>query len=95
MYLVLLDDKRTHTNVKVGGRNRLKVGFTTWPYSMTSSRSIGLTVSPSAVQIIQLVELSGGDDANMFDDEDGFEADASAAAFSDTSTATDEDQLDF
>lgn len=95
MKVALFDAKRTPTTVKVGGGSTLKVAFTAWPYAMASSRSIGLTLRPSAVQILQLVELSGGDDANMFDDEDGFEADTSAAAFSDTSTSTDEDQLDF
>ena len=95
MKVALFDAKRTPTTVKVGGGSTLKVAFTAWPYAMASSRSIGLTLRPSAVQILQLVELNGGDDANMFDDEDGFEADTSASAFSDTSTTTNEDELDF
>ncbi len=97
MKVALFDAKRTPTTVNVGGGSTLKVAFTAWPYAMASSRSIGLTLRPSAVQILQLVERGGGDDANMFDDEDGFEADTSASAFSDTSTptTTDEDELDF
>lgn len=100
MKVALFDAKRTPTTVNVGGGSTLKVAFTAWPYTMASSRSIGLTLRPSAVQILQLVELSGGDDANMFDDEDGFEVDTGASAFVDEvratmNTSTDEDELDF
>ena len=39
---------------------------------MNSTKTVGLSLKPTAVQIINLVSVGGGTAASMFNDEDGF-----------------------
>jgi hypothetical protein len=71
MKVALFDASRTPTQAAVGGGSELKVAATVWPYVMPATKSVGLSLRPSAVQILSLVSLSSGV-ANVFDVEDGF-----------------------
>ena len=71
MKVALFDASRTPTNVNVGGGSKIKIAATVFPYAMNTTKSVGLALRPSAVQILSLV--SGKSNVvSMFDDEDGF-----------------------
>jgi len=80
MKVALFDASRTPTQAQVGGGSELKIAATIWPYVMPATKSVGLSLRPSAVQIISLVSLSSGA-SNLFEVEDGF---------TDTGTVTEE-----
>lgn len=80
MKVALFDASRTPTQAQVGGGSELKVAATVWPYVMPATKTVGLSLRPSAVQILSLVSLSSGA-SNLFEVEDGF---------TDTGTVTDE-----
>ena len=80
--VALFDASRTPTTVNVGGGSVIKVAASVWPYAMPTSKTVGLSLRPSAVQIIELKEFGGGSSAaSMFDKEDGFTANEAAEAF--------------
>ena len=71
MKVALVDASRTPTTVNVGGGSEIKIAATVFPYAMSTTKSVGLSLRPSAVQILSLV--SGTSNVvSMFDDEDGF-----------------------
>lgn len=73
MKVGLFDAKRNPTKVDVGGGSEIKIAATAWPYVMQSTKTVGLSLKPSAVQVISLVEVgSGSKAASMFDEEQGF-----------------------
>ncbi len=80
MKVALFDASRTPTQAQVGGGSELKIAATVWPYVMPATKSVGLSLRPSAVQILSLVSLSSGA-SNLFQVEDGF---------TDTGTVVDE-----
>lgn len=80
MKVALFDASRTPTQAQVGGGSELKVAATVWPYVMPATKTVGLSLRPSAVQILSLVSLSSGA-SNLFEVEDGF---------TDTGTVTEE-----
>jgi len=71
MKVALFDASRTPTQAQVGGGSELKIAATVWPYVMPATKSVGLSLRPSAVQILSLVSLSTGA-SNLFEVEDGF-----------------------
>ena len=64
--------------VAVGNGSVVKVAYEPIPYVMASTKQVGVSLRMKAVQIIDLVEFGGGA-ASIFDEEDGFEAEESAA----------------
>ena len=85
MKVALVDASRTPTTVNVGGGSEIKIAATVFPYAMSTTKSIGLSLRPSAVQILSLVS-NQSNVVSMFDDEEGFTAETSPAA-NDNSTA--------
>ena len=78
MKVALVDASRTPTTVNVGGGSEIKVAATVFPYAMNTTKKIGLSLRPSAVQILSLT--SGKSNvASMFDEEDGFKAELTPA----------------
>jgi hypothetical protein len=86
--VALLDASRTPTDVLVGGGSEIKIAATVYPYAMNSTKTIGLSLRPYAVQILQLVKVGAGSAADVFDDEDGFIDDHTATQV--VSSATEE-----
>ena len=79
MKVALVDASRTPTTVNVGGGSEIKIAATVFPYAMKTTKSVGLSLRPSAVQILSLV--SGQSNVvSMFDDEDGFKTEDAPAA---------------
>ena len=79
MKVALVDASRTPTTVNVGGGSEIKIAATVFPYAMKTTKSVGLSLRPSAVQILSLV--SGQSHVvSMFDDEDGFKTEDAPAA---------------
>jgi len=78
MKIALLDATRTPTQVLVGGGSQIKIAATVAPYVMNTTKSVGLSLRPYAVQILELVKVSAGSAADVFNDEDGFIDDHSA-----------------
>lgn len=78
MKVALVDASRTPTSVNVGGGSEIKIAATVFPYAMSSNKNIGVSLRPSAVQILSLA--SGSNVVSLFDDEEGFKAEAAPAA---------------
>lgn len=82
------------SDIKIGGGSKMKVSFEIVPF-YTSLVGAGLSLRLKAVQLIDLVEYSGGDgSAYGFGKEDGYEAEASTAEESSFET-TAQEQEDF
>ena len=87
--ITVVDAKRKPVrDVEVGNGSTVKVAFTPMANHVAAQKKIFVTNYISAVQIIELQEYNGA--ADMFDDEDGFEADDVP-----TSTFSDEDDAPF
>jgi hypothetical protein len=78
MKVALVDASRTPTSVNVGGGSEIKIAATVFPYAMSSNKNIGVSLRPSAVQILSLA--SGSNVVSLFDDEEGFKAEAAPVA---------------
>jgi hypothetical protein len=78
MKVDLVDASRTPTSVNVGGGSEIKIAATVFPYAMSSNKNIGVSLRPSAVQILSLA--SGSNVVSLFDDEEGFKAEAAPVA---------------
>ena len=76
--IAMLDASRTPTDVLVGGGSEIKIAATVYPYAMNTTKTVGLSLRPYAVQILKLVKVGGGAAADVFEDEDGFIDDHSA-----------------
>lgn len=63
------------TNPKIGRGSTLKVSFTPVPFVMHATKNVGMTTWFEAVQVINLVEWTGGGDAASygFGEEEGYE----------------------
>ena len=79
MKIALYDAQRTPTDVIVGGGSEIKVAATLWPYVLPTTKSVGVSLRPSAVQILSLVSVGGSKMADLFADEDGFVANSNSA----------------
>lgn len=74
MKVALFDSQRKPTTVQIGGGSVLRIAGAAIGYAMPSTKMVGLSLRPSAVQIIQL--SSGGNaSADAFAIEEGFVAD--------------------
>jgi hypothetical protein len=80
MNVALFDAKRNPTTVQVGGGSEIKIAATVWPYVMQSSKTVGLSLKPTAVQIIKLSSVGSAHASSMFQNEEGFTAEASPSA---------------
>jgi len=80
MKVALFDANRTPTDVLIGGGSEIKVAATMWPYVLPTTKSVGVSLRPSAVQILSLVSVGGSKTAELFDYEDGFVASNTNAA---------------
>lgn len=72
MKVALFDAQRTPTDVLIGGGSEIKVAATMWPYVLQTTKSVGVSLRPSAVQVLSLVSVGDSKTANLFDSEDGF-----------------------
>ena len=93
MKIALYDAQRTPTDAMIGGGSEIKVAATMWPYVLPTTKSVGVSLRPSAVQILSLVSVGGNKMASLFDEEEGFVASSSNAAPSDDEE--DSDAADF
>lgn len=80
MKVALFDAQRTPTDVLIGGGSEIKVAATMWPYVLPTTKSVGVSLRPSAVQVLSLVSVGGSKTADLFDSEDGFVASNTNAA---------------
>ena len=83
MKIALYDAQRTPTDAMIGGGSEIKVAATLWPYVLPTTKSVGVSLRPSAVQILSLVSVGGNKMANLFENEEGFVASNDNAAPSD------------
>ena len=95
MKIALYDAQRTPTDVIVGGGSEIKVAATLWPYVLPTTKSVGVSLRPSAVQILSLVSVGGSKMADLFADEDGFVANSNSAPASVNDEEEDIDAADF
>lgn len=65
----------------VGNGSTIRVASYVYPYYMASTKQVGLSMLWSKMQIIDLVEYSGGKGGDDFDTEDGFAASSSDESF--------------
>lgn len=74
----IFDAKKNPIKPKVGRGSKVRVNFEACPFVMDATSKMGISARLKAVQIIDLVEYSGGGaDAFGFGVEDGFESDGS------------------
>lgn len=76
MKVALVDASRTPTTANIGGGSEIKIAATAAPYVMTTTKTVGMTLRPNAVQILRLAQ--GNNVVSLFDDEDGFITDETA-----------------
>lgn len=100
--VALYDSNKTPTDVVVNGGSTIKVAASTFCYNMPSSKMVGISLRPTAVQIIELSQGAGGVEAlAMFDKEDGFVGNGvynggiSATAFDSSEAVAVSDDADF
>ena len=79
MKVALVDASRAPTSVNVGGGSEIKIAATVFPYAMSTTKSIGLSLRPSAVQILSLVS-NQSNVVSLFEDEDGFKTEETPSA---------------
>lgn len=87
------------SSVAVGNGSVIKVAVEPFPYVMQSTKQVGVSLRLKGVQVIDLVEY-GAPAASMFDEEDGYVAEAVAKddmadSFDDSDTVDADDQGDF
>lgn len=89
--IAIVDSKRAPTDAVISGGSVIKISATVLPYAMPTSKTVGVSLRPAAVQIIELASGGGAAAAaSAFDIEDGYTGSAASVAFSD-----DEDGDDF
>ncbi len=86
------------SNIAVGNGSVIKVAVEPFPYVMQSTKQVGVSLRLKGVQVIELVEY--GAPSSMFDEEDGFVAEAVAKddmadSFDDGVSVDADDQGDF
>ena len=92
MKVALFDAKRRPTQAEIGGGSTLKVSTTIVPYTMPSSKSVGISLRLNAVQIISLVAGGRDGDSSMFSEEEGFTDETSEVA---STFAKPDDTIDY
>jgi hypothetical protein len=94
MKVALVDASRSPTKVNVGGGSEIKIAATVFPYALTTNKSIGLSLRPSAVQILSLVS-NQSNVVSLFEDEEGFKTEAAPSANDNFSTPELDTAADF
>lgn len=86
------DSKGKPVDVNVGRDSVIRLSFTAAPYFMQSTKTVGLSLRPVAVQVIKLNEFGGSsaEDYGFSSDEEGYEACTTEAHFD----SLDEDEVD-
>lgn len=85
------DSKGKPIDVNVGRDSVIRLSFTATPYFMQSTKQVGLTLRPVAVQVIKLNEFGGNTaESYGFTEEEGYEAAPAEAPFE----SLEEDELD-
>ena len=94
MKVALFDSQKKPTDVSIGGGSVIRVAATAIGYAMPSTKMVGLSLRPSAIQII---ELSGGAGAgaDAFAVEDGFVGDGVTETKDEVPVFHGEDDADF
>jgi hypothetical protein len=94
MKVALFDSQKKPTDVSIGGGSVIRVAATAIGYAMPSTKMVGLSLRPSAIQII---ELSGGAGAgaDVFAVEDGFVGDGVTETKDEVPVFHGEDDADF
>jgi len=87
------------STIGVGNGSVIKVAVEPYAYMMQSNKQVGVTLRLKGVQVIDLVEY-GNPASTMFDEEDGYVAEAVAKddmadSFDDDTVVDDDDQGDF
>lgn len=72
--LPVVDSKRKPTSEPVYGGTVAKLAYYIRGYFMQSNKTIGLTLHPLAVQVIEKPGAAGGNAASLFGEEEGYEA---------------------
>jgi len=95
MKVALFDSQRSPTTAQIGGGSVLRIAGSAIGYAMPSTKMVGLSLRPSAVQVIQLSSM-GGASADAFTIEDGFVADDEDEPVAVTAgTSFNDDESDF
>lgn len=83
-------------DVNVGGGSKIKVSYECVPF-YTALIGAGISLRLRAVQVIDLVEFSGGADAGAygFGEEDGFEAENNSSPFVENDGSENDNNADF
>ena len=78
MKVAIYDSNKAPTTTEVTGGSTIRVAGNVFCYAMPSTKRVGVSLRPSAVQVIELASGFGGnaDALAMFDKEDGFVADS-------------------
>ena len=78
MKVAIYDSNKQPTTTEVTGGSTIRVAANVFCYAMPSTKRVGVSLRPSAVQVIELASGFGGnaDALAMFDKEDGFVADS-------------------
>jgi hypothetical protein len=78
MKVAIYDSKKAPTDAEVTGGSTIRVAANVFCYAMPSTKRVGVSLRPTAVQVIELAAGFGGnaDALAMFDKEDGFVADS-------------------
>lgn len=78
MKVAIYDSNKQPTTTEVTGGSTIRVAANVFCYAMPSTKRVGVSLRPTAVQVIELASGFGGnaDALAMFDKEDGFVADS-------------------
>jgi hypothetical protein len=94
MKVALFDSQKKPTDVQIGGGSVIRVAAAAGGYAMPSTKSVGLYLRPSAIQIIELAGGAGAG-ADVFAVEDGFVGDGVAEINTTEVPSLDDDEADF
>lgn len=94
MKVALFDSQKEPTDAQIGGGSVIRVAATAIGYAMPSTKMVGLSLRPSAIQIIELSSVAGSA-ANDFNIEDGFVGNGVSETQDEEYTVGSEDDADF
>lgn len=90
MKVALFDAQRQPTSAQVGGGSVIKVAGVAFGYAMPTTKMVGISLRPEAVQIITLAQRGTSAEA-LFEVEDGFTASGSDGFTEEVTEAGDAD----
>ena len=90
--VAMFDAKGKPFKASIGNDSVIRISFTVNPYYMPTTKTVGLSLRPVAVQVIDLVEFNGGDAKSYgFDEEEGYEAESTEETPWESKDAPDEE----